>query len=184
MIVPLPLGLSQRASLDNFHRSHFLVPWINHIWKKILQADGGITENILFMQMLSDIVDLKVIKSAHTEASCWGAAVAAAIGANLMTWVHKFHQTVFKLTKQTVQYRIYRSGLTFCGWSNRSPTKGQVFETCLIPLHNKFCPWHASVKTGDQKLFELSQNSISKLLCPTFSWDGMDELIYILLCTI
>ncbi|VDN03779.1 unnamed protein product [Thelazia callipaeda] len=58
-----------------------------HDWKiKTLKIDGGMTVSSMFPQLLSDIVGLDVIKSAHTEASCWGAAMAAAIGANIISF--------------------------------------------------------------------------------------------------
>lgn len=51
-----------------------------------LKADGGMTNNGLFMQLLSDNLGMTVVKSMHTEASCWGAAVAAAIGVEIISF--------------------------------------------------------------------------------------------------
>uniref|UniRef100_A0A915PKF9 Probable glycerol kinase n=1 Tax=Setaria digitata TaxID=48799 RepID=A0A915PKF9_9BILA len=53
---------------------------------KIFKVDGGMTVNSLFLQLLSDITGMEVIKSAHTEASCWGAAMVAAIGAKIISF--------------------------------------------------------------------------------------------------
>ncbi|VDK27211.1 unnamed protein product [Gongylonema pulchrum] len=57
-----------------------------------LKVDGGITVNGLFMQLLADNLGINVIKSTHTEASCWGAAMAAAIGAQIIRFVHEKFQ--------------------------------------------------------------------------------------------
>ncbi|KAK6103232.1 glycerol kinase [Brugia pahangi] len=60
---------------------------------KALKVDGGITVNSLFLQILSDILGIDVIKSPNAEASSWGAAMVAAIGAQIISFneIRKYH---------------------------------------------------------------------------------------------
>uniref|UniRef100_A0A0R3RT10 glycerol kinase n=1 Tax=Elaeophora elaphi TaxID=1147741 RepID=A0A0R3RT10_9BILA len=60
---------------------------------KALKVDGGMTVNSLFLQLLSDILGIDVIKSPNTEASSWGAAMAAAIGVQIISFeeVGRYH---------------------------------------------------------------------------------------------
>ncbi|MCP9261277.1 Glycerol kinase [Dirofilaria immitis] len=53
---------------------------------KALKVDGGLTANSLFLQILSDIIGIDVIKAANIEASSWGAAMIAAIGAKIISF--------------------------------------------------------------------------------------------------
>ncbi|EJW82723.1 glycerol kinase [Wuchereria bancrofti] len=60
---------------------------------KALKVDGGITVNSLFLRLLSDILGIDVIKSPNAEASSWGAAMVAAIGAQIISFneIGKYH---------------------------------------------------------------------------------------------
>lgn len=51
-----------------------------------LKIDGGMTANKLFNQMQSDTIGMKVVCSKLSETTGWGAAIAAAIGAKIMTF--------------------------------------------------------------------------------------------------
>ncbi|VBB31122.1 unnamed protein product [Acanthocheilonema viteae] len=60
---------------------------------KALKVDGGMTVNSFFLQLLSDILGIDVVKSSNTEASSWGAAMVAAIGAQIISFedIRKYH---------------------------------------------------------------------------------------------
>jgi glycerol kinase len=48
-----------------------------------LKVDGGMTRNDAFMQMLADILDVEVQRPKNPEATAWGAAALAGLGAGL-----------------------------------------------------------------------------------------------------
>ncbi|VDK72910.1 unnamed protein product [Onchocerca ochengi] len=68
---------------------------------KALKVDGGLAKNSLFLQLLSDIVGIDVIKASNIEASSWGVAMVAAIGAKIISFedVKRYkeeHGTIYK----------------------------------------------------------------------------------------
>jgi glycerol kinase len=48
-----------------------------------LKVDGGMTANVLFMQGLADILDVSVLRPRSAEATAWGVACLAGLGAGL-----------------------------------------------------------------------------------------------------
>jgi glycerol kinase len=48
-----------------------------------LRVDGGMARNDWFLQFLSDVLDVEVVRPANTETTALGAAILAAVGAGL-----------------------------------------------------------------------------------------------------
>ena len=58
-----------------------------------LHADGGMTINSLLCRTLADVLDVRVTRATQSEATAFGAAIAAALAANVWTLhnVNEFH---------------------------------------------------------------------------------------------
>lgn len=52
---------------------------------KELRVDGGATKNNLMLQIQSDVLGIPIIRSGQIEATAWGAAAMAAIGAGIIS---------------------------------------------------------------------------------------------------
>lgn len=50
-----------------------------------LRVDGGATKNNLMLQFQSDVLEIKIIRSGQSEATAWGAAAMAGLGAGLIS---------------------------------------------------------------------------------------------------
>lgn len=51
---------------------------------KELRVDGGATRNNLMLQFQADVLGIKIVRSGQIEATAWGAAAVAALGAGLV----------------------------------------------------------------------------------------------------
>lgn len=49
------------------------------------QVDGGMTKNSLLLQMQANLLGCEIVCPKMTEVSCWGAAIAAAVGIGLLS---------------------------------------------------------------------------------------------------
>ena len=61
-----------------------------------IRVDGGMTENHWFMQNLSDICDIKIIKSNEQEATALGAASLSALGSQEINDLKEFNVNLYK----------------------------------------------------------------------------------------
>src|SRR6202023_1542006 len=53
-----------------------------------LKVDGGMAQNDLFMQRLSDLLGMQIRRPTNPESTAFGAACLAGLGCGMYRWVH------------------------------------------------------------------------------------------------
>jgi glycerol kinase len=95
----------------------------------LLRVDGGMAANDWFLQYLADILALEVERPVIIEASAWGAALVAGLGAGIFSSLDKsmtnWHFGKKFIPKMTTQ----RRSEMYNGWLNAI--------TCICPQENK-----------------------------------------------
>lgn len=68
---------------------------------KELRVDGGAARNNLLLQFQSDLLDIPIVRSGQVEATAWGAAAMAGLGAGLI-------KSVDEVEKDWIQDRLFK----------------------------------------------------------------------------